>query len=316
MRLPALSPGLQIAAPRSTPSPGLLLSRPAFLCRALAVLALIGAAVPARLRGEASPAGGAHEAGLDPAQAQALLGSVPPDREAGRRAFQANCSGCHGPNGEGGRGPTLALPHLPRATSERAIALIIAQGIRGTDMPPFILQAADVRNVAAWVWHLGQLPPEIVPGDPRHGEKLYRDRGNCAACHSLAGYGGAIGPDLTDIGSRRGAAYLRRALVDPGAEVPQNFSVFRPEANITANFLLVSLVTRDGTAWTGVRINEDTFSIQIRDFANGFHSFLKSELAELHKQWGQSPMPSYAATFTPAELADLVAFLAAHKGQP
>jgi mono/diheme cytochrome c family protein len=278
-------------------------------------LALIGLALLARAPAESAAPAGAHEAILDPAQARALLASGAPDPAAGRRLFQVNCIGCHGPNGEGGRGPTLAAPHLPRGTSEAAIARIIAQGIHGTDMPPFILAPPEVRDLAAWVWRLGQLPPEPVPGDPRRGAALYA-RGNCALCHSLRGYGGAIGPSLDDVGSRRGVAYLRRALVDPGADVPQSFEIFRPEANITANFLVVSLVTRTGAAWTGVRINEDAFSIQIRDFSNGFHSFLKAELAELHKEWGQSPMPSYAQAFTPGELDDLIAFLAARKGQP
>jgi putative heme-binding domain-containing protein len=273
--------------------PRVSLSRPVVFCRRFGAAALIGLAGLSRLAGEATPAA---------------------DTAAGQRAFQINCAGCHGPNGEGGRGPTLALPHLPRATSEGAIARIITQGIHGTEMPPFSLAPAEVSAVAAWVWHLGQLPPETVRGDPRRGEALYRTRGNCALCHSLHGYGGAIGPSLDDVGSRRGAAYLRRALVDPGADVPQSFEVFRPDANITNNFLLVSLMTKDGHAWTGVRVNEDGFSIQIRDLANGLHSFLKSELTGLDKQWGKSPMPSYAQAFTPDELDDLIAFLAANKG--
>jgi cytochrome c oxidase cbb3-type subunit 3 len=289
--------------------PRLPLSRPAFH-RRLGAIALMGGALLARLAGQTAP----HADGDDPAPARAANASGPVDLPAGQHAFQVNCAGCHGPHGEGGRGPTLALPHLPRATSETAIVRIIAQGIHGTEMPPFKLDPAEARNLAAWVWHLGQLPPETVRGDPARGAVLYRTRGNCALCHSLQGYGGAIGPSLDDIGSRRGAAYLRRALVDPSAEVPQSFAVFREDAIITNNFLLVSLVTKDGTAWTGVRVNEDAFSIQIRDLANGFHSFLKSELAELDKQWGKSPMPSYAGAFSPAELDDLIAFLAAHKG--
>lgn len=288
--------------------------RPATRGRRLGIAALIAAALLARARGEDAASGNPHGAGSDPVPTAAPAGPI--DLAAGQHDFQVNCAGCHGPHGEGSRGPTLALPHLPRATSEDAIARIIAQGIHGTEMPPFHLRPAATRNLAAWVWRLGQLPPEIVPGDPRRGAALYRTRGNCALCHFLDGQGGAIGPDLSDIGSRRGAAYLRRALVDPNADVPQSFGMFREDAIITANFLLVSLVTKDGESWTGVRVNEDTYSIQIRDLGNGLHSFLKSELAELHKQWGQSPMPSYAQAFTSGEIDDLVAFLASRQGQP
>ena len=41
------------------------------------------------------------------------------------------------------------------------------------------------------------------------------------------------------------------------------------------------------------------------------HSFWKSRAEQLHKDWGRSPMPSYAEALTTAELDDLVAFLAA-----
>lgn len=289
------------------------LPRPVLSYPRLGTVALIGVVLLSRLAGQTSSANSPHAAGDEQASAQALAAGGPVDLAAGQHQFQINCAGCHGPNGEGSRGPTLALAHLPRAKSEGAVEQIIAQGIHGTEMPPFKIQPRQIRDIAAWVWHLGQLPPEKVPGDPQRGEALYT-RGNCALCHALNGYGGAIGPDLTDVGSRRGAAYLRRALVDPGAEVPQFFGMFREDANITTNFLLVSLVTKDGTAWTGVRVNEDTFSIQIRDLADGLHSFLKSELAELDKEWGKSPMPSYAGAFNLAELDDLIAFLAAHKG--
>ncbi len=314
MRLRGILPRLQIGPPRLPRR-----SRPSLspavhsFCR-LGALGLISLAWLPFAAAEAAATASPHDAGLDPAQARALSAPGPVDRAAGQRLFQVHCAGCHGPNGEGSRGPTLALPHLPRAASEPAIARIIAQGIHGTEMPPFRLETADIRNLAAWVWHLGQLPPETVPGNPARGEVLYRTRGNCALCHFLDGSGAGIGPDLSDIGSRRGAAYLRRALTDPGADVPQSFGMFREDAPITANFLLVSLVTRDGAAWTGVRVNEDTFSIQIRDLANGLHSFLKPELAELHKEWGKTPMPSYSGLFSREELDDLVAFLAAHKG--
>jgi cytochrome c oxidase cbb3-type subunit 3 len=64
----------------------------------------------------------------------------------------------------------------------------------------------------------------------------------------------------------------------------------------------------------GVRMNEDSFTIQLRDAAGRVHSFFKSELAELHKDWGRSPMPSFASVFSPGELDDVVAFLLTLRG--
>ncbi|MBI3665882.1 MAG: hypothetical protein HY236_06595, partial [Acidobacteria bacterium] len=78
--------------------------------------------------------------------------------------------------------------------------------------------------------------------------------------------------------------------------------------------LLLRVVTNDGRRITGVRVNEDAFSIQLRDFSDRYHSFYKSELVELHKDWGKSPMPSYRNVFTAEQLDDLVAYLASLRG--
>jgi putative heme-binding domain-containing protein len=226
---------------------------------------------------------------------------------AGGQLFAVHCANCHGPNGEGSRGPTLATAVLPRAPTEEALIKVMTTGIPGTEMPRFQLERNEIKQIAAWVRHLGQIPPEPLPGDPAQGERIYRTAGNCALCHQLHGYGGVVGPDLTSIGRRRGVAYLRRALVDPGADVPQSM-------NLPQNFVMVTAISRDGQETSGVRVNEDTYSIQMRDFAGQLHSYFKSELASLRKDWGKSPMPSYAGALTPVQIGDIVAFLVEQKG--
>jgi cytochrome c oxidase cbb3-type subunit 3 len=228
---------------------------------------------------------------------------------AGQRLFVAHCAICHGPGGEGGKGPTLAQPKLPRASTDEELVRIISGGISGTEMPRSRLDPAGIKLVATYVRALGRRPIEPVPGDPRRGAQLYSERGGCIQCHSLNGHGGAVGPDLSNIGRQRSAAYLRRALIEPAAEVPQSFTAFRGETGIPDNFLFVRVTTRAGASVAGVRVNEDAFSIQVRDLGGGLHSFFKSELVELNKDRGFSPMPSYAAAFTRDELDDLVAFL-------
>ncbi len=73
-------------------------------------------------------------------------------------------------------------------------------------------------------------------------------------------------------------------------------------------------MTADGARITGARVNEDTFTIQIRDYSGLLHSFRKSDLRELHKDWGKSPMPSYRDSLSGEELQNLVAFLASLRG--
>jgi len=107
---------------------------------------------------------------------------------------------------------------------------------------------------------------------------------------------------------------LKTSLLDPEAEIPDNFSVYRRVVVMPDNFLQVRVLTVDGKRLTGVRLNEDLLSIQLRDYSGGLHSFLKSELRELHKDWGRSPMPSYGSILTEAELEDLVAYLVSLRG--
>ena len=232
----------------------------------------------------------------------------------GQALFLRECASCHGPLGEGGRGPTLATPKLVRAPDLPRLLEVIDDGISGTEMPGSRLSKAEIRQVALFVRKLGRRPPERVPGEPGRGQTLYAGKGGCAVCHTLDGRGGTMGPDLSDIGLRRGAGHLRASLVEPEAALPRSTSPFRSDVNIATNFVSVRVVRQDGSELRGVRVNEDTFSIQIRDVGNQVHSLWKAELRALDKEWGRSPMPSYKDVLAPAELDDLVAYLVSLRG--
>jgi putative heme-binding domain-containing protein len=235
------------------------------------------------------------------------------DRPDGERLFQVHCASCHGANGEGGRGPSIEQT-LTRVTTHGQLVKVIRGGIPGTEMPGSRLNEDEIREIAAWVRALGKVPPEKVAGDARRGQQIYRAAGRCADCHMISGWGGALGPDLTDIGLRRSLAYLRAAVLDPAADLPNNLSAIRSDVRIPQNFLQVTLETQDGRKLTGIRINEDAFSIQLRDLSGRMHSFYKHELLELRTDQGESPMPAYRGVFSVQELDDLVAYLASLRG--
>ncbi len=73
-------------------------------------------------------------------------------------------------------------------------------------------------------------------------------------------------------------------------------------------------MTRDGRRLTGVRVNEDTFSIQFRDAGGTLYSFFKEELAELATGDGKTAMPSFRERLEAAALDDLVAYLVSLEG--
>ena len=228
----------------------------------------------------------------------AALSAQSAQMEQGKRLFESQCGSCHGPLGNGGKGANL--PQLRHATSDQALQSIIRRGIPGTEMPGSFLTPSQVSSIAAYVRTLGRVEPEQIPGDAGRGAQTYASL-NCQTCHALGGQGGIIGPVLDDIGARRSAAYLREALVEPEASVPRGF-------------LQLRVVTRDGRALTGIRVNEDGFSIQFRDLSGRLHSFWKRELETVEQQWQRSPMESYEAELTPGQTDDLVSYLVSLKG--
>lgn len=224
------------------------------------------------------------------------------DLEQGKKIFNGQCVVCHGIEGTGSRGPALNLPKLQRATNETELVKIIREGIPNSEMPgAWQLTDREVRLVARYVRSLGRVKTLAVVGDAARGKQLYETKGSCAACHVIRGQGGISGPELTEIGLRRSPAYLREALLNPNAATPEGF-------------LVVSVVTAEGQALRGVRVNEDSFTIQLRDASNRFHSFRKSDLKDFKKEFGASTMPSYKDTFTTAELDDLIAYLYSLRG--
>jgi cytochrome c oxidase cbb3-type subunit III len=220
------------------------------------------------------------------------------DTAAGKRVFDSQCALCHGIGGSGGRGPALTRAKMRHAADGSELIDLIVGGLNGTGMPAFwFLGERPVFQVAAYVRSLSANPqPATIAGNAAHGKLLYAAKG-CAGCHVVNGEGSAYGPELTEIGIQRSAAFLRESILDPGASVPEDFVVVRA-------------TRRDGSAVTGVRLNEDSFTVQLRDSAGRFHSFRKQDLTYLQKDFGKSPMPSYRATLSDPELDDLVAYLA------
>ncbi len=225
------------------------------------------------------------------------------DLGTGKKLFQAHCAPCHGIDGGGGRGANLTLPKLRRAATDQAFFDIAKNGIEGTIMDgAWQLSDGELWKVVAYTRALGQTARVPVVGDPSLGKILYGRLG-CTGCHVIAGQGRSYGPELTAIGARRSAAYLKEAIVDPGATVPEEFAMVRAK-------------TRDGQEVRGMRVNEDSFTIQMRDSSNRFQSLRKSELSSLEHETGKSAMPEFQSKLSPGELDDLVSYLAGLRGEP
>jgi cytochrome c oxidase cbb3-type subunit III len=225
----------------------------------------------------------------------------------GKQLFSGMCSRCHGLTGGGGEGPNLNRPVLTFASDDQELLAIIRDGIPNTGMPRIRrMTDTELNSLVLYVRSLGRTTSAAATGSPEHGKSLYAKLG-CSSCHTIAGEGGGFGPELTNIGTFRPPDYLRQAILDPGATLPRGVRTIPGRGFL--EFLPVRVVTHDGQEVRGIRVNEDSFSIQVKDLNNQLHSFRKSELQTLDKQMGTSLMPNYTGKVAGAELDDLVAYL-------
>jgi len=151
----------------------------------------------------------------------------------GNRVYEGKgtCSLCHNP--VGGRAPligeTVALveerladtryqgsasdveSYLYESLAEPSAYVVAGFGKAGTGdtespMPNVLTGSIGLSDVEAWA---------VVA--------YLQDQFSCGACHKVAGEEGAMGPDLTRIGTLRDKDYLRRAILDPDAEIAEGF---------------------------------------------------------------------------------------------
>ena len=230
---------------------------------------------------------------------------LPAEIENGGRVYQSNCAGCHGPEGDGVAGIDFGSGRLRRASSDDDLVRIIVGGIPGTAMPPSNFSDGQAGTIVAYLRSMatGTISRNAsAAGDPGRGRAVFEGKGQCLTCHAVGGSGARVGPNLTDIGAVRRAAELERSIVEPDAEIrPEN----RP----------VRAVTRRGATITGKLLNQDSFSLQVLDAADGLVSVAKSDLRE-YALLKSSPMPSYRDKLSSQELADVVSYLASLRGRP
>jgi len=239
------------------------------------------------------------------AQAQA-------DVEQGKALFEGLCARCHGEGGTGAEGPNLNRPMLTRARDEAALRDIIGEGIADRGMPRVRrFTDTELTQLSAYVRSLGRTTAVPLVGNPTKGKELYARLG-CRSCHIINGDGGSFGPELTDIGYARGPAYLRQALIDPAATLPTGQMPIPSRGFV--EFLPVRVVTSDGREVRGARVNEDAFTIQLRDVNNRYYSFRKSNLELIAKEFDKSFMPTFKDKLSSSDADDLVAYLSGLRG--
>ena len=227
---------------------------------------------------------------------------LPGEIEGGGRLYSANCTGCHGPEGDGVAAVNFSKGQFRRASSDEDLARIIVSGIPGTPMPPGNFSGSQAATIVAYLRSMAGSGATPATGDAARGRMVFEGKGQCLSCHAVNGAGSRVGPTLTEIGSFRRVVELRTSLIEPDAEI-------RPEHRT------VRAVTRDGATITGRLLNQDTFSLQLVDSNERLQSLDKSNLREI-TLLRSSSMPSYRDKLSTQELADVVGYLASLRGRP
>lgn len=224
--------------------------------------------------------------------------------DAGQQLFINGCAGCHGAEGQGGRGPNLRDRVFWHPLDDETLFGSIKSGIKGSAMPAANLPDDQVWQLVAFVRSL-TMPAMYThpPGDAKAGEEVFWGKTGCSNCHRIHGKGGMLGPDLSNVASMRPLPQLRQAIVDPDAAGEQGYR------GVTVYF-------KDGQTLRGVARNRTNYSVQLQDSKGALHLLLMSDIADITLAKG-SPMPKdYAKRLGKQDIDNLVAFLSKQAIRP
>lgn len=131
------------------------------------------------------------------------------------------------------------------------------------------------------------------PPDATLGKSVFQK--TCSACHTYAGEGGKVGPDLTGVNNQPADALLLHTLV--------------PNYEVLPAYQAISIETSDGRTLSGWILAETDNSLTLRTAFGTEESVLRSNIMVLNNS-GLSLMPDgLEQTMTKEDLANLIAYL-------
>lgn len=135
-------------------------------------------------------------------------------------------------------------------------------------------------------------------GNRDRGEWLFMGREGpaCWSCHQVDGQGRAYGPDLSTIGDRDDTRHWIESMLEPNAVVTEGYAT-------------QSITTKDGKAYLGTLVEESDISLALSQVTGGTIRIRKSDI-DSRTSLNSSSMPSFAATLTAQDVADLTSYLA------
>jgi putative heme-binding domain-containing protein len=118
----------------------------------------------------------------------------------------------------------------------------------------------------------------------------------CATCHKVAGQGGQIGPELSDVGKRLSKRQILESILDPSKDIDPKFAAF-------------SVQCHDGRQLTGLVAAKDDKQLTVRN-AEGKDTTVPLKDVATQFPSKKSLMPDYLLRdLTAEQAADLLAYL-------
>lgn len=140
------------------------------------------------------------------------------------------------------------------------------------------------------------LEPLSRGGDADRGRTVFETKAGCAHCHSVAGRGGLVGPDLTKIGAIRASRDLIESIVMPSATFAQGYDTY-------------TATLPDGERITGVRVRQADGSLVLRDAAGAETRIPGGNDVRVERQKLSLMPEGLLGALDESEIRDLLAYL-------
>jgi putative heme-binding domain-containing protein len=132
-----------------------------------------------------------------------------------------------------------------------------------------------------------------LKGEAANGQGVFKT--NCATCHTYAGEGGNVGPDLSGISNQPAMALLLHTIV--------------PNYEVLPGYQAISVTTHDGKQVTGWITAESVNALSLKTAYGTEENILRAQIKNIENP-GLSLMPDgLEQNMTDQEMADLMAYL-------
>ncbi len=147
---------------------------------------------------------------------------------------------------------------------------------------------------------LALLDEPLAGRDFQNGKNMF-DATLCSSCHSMRGEGGAIGPDLTQVGTRFSPKDILEHTLDPNKEVSDQYAA-------------TVFTMKDGSSIVGRLINEEDgkyFVSQNPFTPQSLREIAKADVASTKLSKVSLMLPGLLGRLNDEEIKDIIAFLVA-----